>query len=126
MPADHLDTVVAETLKVPATVWHQAFEGFLATPDFPPALRGFDAPVLLAWGDRDAYADRAGQDRLLAALPQARLLVYEGGGHAFHWEDPPRFVGDLLAFLEGPAARPGPPGAHATAGSAAPTGSART
>ena len=100
MPADHLDVVVAETLKVPAAVWHQAFEGFLATPDFPPALRGFPAPALLAWGDQDAYADRTAQDRLLAALPQAQLRVYQGGGHAFHWEDPARFASDLVAFLD--------------------------
>jgi pimeloyl-ACP methyl ester carboxylesterase len=104
MPSDHLDVVVAETLKVPARVWHQAFAGFLAAPAFPPALRGFRAPTLIAWGDQDAYTGRAGQDQLLAALPQARLRVYQGGGHAFHWEDPPRFASDLLAFLEGPGA----------------------
>ena len=31
MSADHLDTVVAETLKVPARVWHAAFAGWLTT-----------------------------------------------------------------------------------------------
>jgi pimeloyl-ACP methyl ester carboxylesterase len=34
MPADHLDAVVSETLKVPARVWREAFDGFLKTPDF--------------------------------------------------------------------------------------------
>jgi pimeloyl-ACP methyl ester carboxylesterase len=100
MPDDHLEVVVAETLKVPAYVWHQAFEGFLATPPFPPVLRGFRAPTLLAWGDRDAYASRDSQDALLAALPQARLRVYEGGGHAFHWEEPAVAAADLVAFLQ--------------------------
>ena len=92
--------LVAETLAVPAHVWHQAFEGFLATPAFTPALSAFRAPALVAWGDRDAYAGRDSQDRLLAALPHARLRVYEGGGHAFHWEEPSAFVADLVPFLD--------------------------
>lgn len=110
MPEDHLGAVVDETLKVPARVWHEAFAAFVNTPPFPESIRAVTAPALLAWGNRDAYASRASQERLLAALPDARLVVYEGGGHAFHWEDPATFTADLLAFLDGAAAppRPGP------------------
>jgi pimeloyl-ACP methyl ester carboxylesterase len=32
-------------------------------------------------------------------IPGARFIVYEGYGHAFHWEDPKRFAADLVAFL---------------------------
>lgn len=39
------------------------------------------------------------QDRLVASIPGSRLVIYEGGGHAFHWEDPARFATDLSAFL---------------------------
>ena len=35
---------------------------------------------------------------LLARIPGAELRVYEGGGHALHWERPARFAGDLVAF----------------------------
>ena len=95
-----LDTVVGETLKVPARVWHATFGGFLDTPDVLSHLTDrVQVPVLLAWGDRDTYALRGDQDRLLAALPQARLRVYEGGGHAFHWEDPAGFAAELEAFV---------------------------
>src|SRR6188768_2028938 len=38
MDADHLDTVVAETLKVPAFVWHATFSGFLESGDFSSEL----------------------------------------------------------------------------------------
>lgn len=99
MDAAHLDAVVAETLKVPARVWREAFGGFLATPDFTADLRRVAAPVLLVWGDKDAYVDRPRQDRLLAALPAAQLTVYKDGGHAMHWEDPARFASDLVTFL---------------------------
>jgi pimeloyl-ACP methyl ester carboxylesterase len=99
MPADHLDTVVAETLKVPARVWHAAFKGFLETPDFSDELAGVGVPALILWGDGDTYALRASQDRLRSVIPGAKLLVYEGNGHALHWEDPVRFTSDLVSFL---------------------------
>jgi pimeloyl-ACP methyl ester carboxylesterase len=99
MDASHLDALVAETLKVPAFVWHAAFQGFLATPDFTSELGSVSVPVLLMWGDRDTYASRAAQDRLLQAIPHARLTVYEGFGHALHWEDPVRIADDLTAFV---------------------------
>ena len=99
MPVDHLDTVVAETLKVPARVWHEAFKGFLETPDFSSELAGVTVPTLILWGDRDTYALRASQDRLRSVIPGAKLLVYEGNGHALHWEDPIRFTSDLASFL---------------------------
>jgi pimeloyl-ACP methyl ester carboxylesterase len=98
--AAFLDTVVEETLKVPARVWHEAFTGFLTTPDCLAELGRTAPPTLLMWGDRDAYAVRADQDALLAAIPGAQLVVYEGGGHAFHWEDPARAAADIMAFAE--------------------------
>jgi pimeloyl-ACP methyl ester carboxylesterase len=94
-----LETVVAETLKVPARVWHQAFSGFLATPDFTDELRRVTVPVLLVWGDRDTYATRADQDALQRAMPAARLVVLEGTGHAVHWEKPDKVVDAVVGFL---------------------------
>ena len=99
MPADHLDAVVAETLKVPARVWREVFDGFLKTPDFTSELTKISVPVLLMWGDRDSYALSAAQDRLREVMPRARFIAYEGSGHAFHWEDPKQFTRDLVPFL---------------------------
>ena len=59
------DTVVEETLKVPARVWHQTFTGFVETPDFTHELAGARTPVLLIWGDQDTYTLRKDQDTLL-------------------------------------------------------------
>ena len=99
MDPAHFDTIVSETVKVPAFVWHEVFNGFLATDDFTGELANVSMPALLAWGDRDTYTLRAAQDRLLQVIPGARFIVYEGYGHAFHWEDPKRFAADLVAFL---------------------------
>lgn len=99
MPEDHLDTVVAETQKVPARVWHEAFSKFLETPDFSGDLARVNVPTLILWGDRDTYTGRASQDRLSSVIRGARLEIYEGNGHAVHWEAPLEVTGDLVEFL---------------------------
>jgi non-heme chloroperoxidase len=99
MDAAHLDTVVAETLKVPAFVWHAAFNGFLETGDVTGQLTHVTAPTLLIRGALDTYASSQAQDRLRQAIPHAQLITYERHGHAFHWEDRERFVTDLVSFL---------------------------
>jgi non-heme chloroperoxidase len=100
VPAEFLETVVSESLKVPARVWRAAFQAHLSTPDLSRDLALLSVPTLLVWGDRDSYAVRGDQNALLAAIPGARLITYAGGGHAVHWEDPRRFARDLAAFVE--------------------------
>jgi pimeloyl-ACP methyl ester carboxylesterase len=97
VPAAFLDTVVRESLKMPARVWRDTFAGFLEDVSAPD-LHRIGAPTLLVWGDRDDLVRRLDQDRLLAAIPGSRLLVYEGAGHALHWEEPARFAADVAAF----------------------------
>jgi pimeloyl-ACP methyl ester carboxylesterase len=50
------------------------------------------------WGERDALTPRQDQEVLLRRIPGARLRVYEGTGHALHWEQPARFAAELAAF----------------------------
>jgi non-heme chloroperoxidase len=94
---DQMDVFVQESLKVPPRVWAAAFNGF-AELDQGLDLWGVRVPTLLIWGDRDAFTPRAAQDGLLEALEEARLEVYEGVGHAVHWEQPLRFARDVTAF----------------------------
>lgn len=102
VPAAFLDAIVRESLKVPARVWRAAFEGFFED-DFVKELGTITAPTLLLWGDRDGLSRRADQDGLLAAITESRLAVYDGAGHALHWEEPERFAGDLVSFAKNPA-----------------------
>jgi non-heme chloroperoxidase len=94
-----IDACVLESLKVPARVWRDAFAGFIDI-DFTDALRWLRVPVLVASGDRDGFFPLDHALRLHDLIPGSRLLVYEGGGHAFHWEDPDSFVRDLVGFLK--------------------------
>jgi non-heme chloroperoxidase len=80
----------------------------LKTPDLTSELTKVSVPVLLMWGDRDSYALREAQDRLLEVMPKARFIAYEGFGHAFHWEDPQQFTKDLVPFLTSRAGRDSP------------------
>jgi non-heme chloroperoxidase len=98
IPEGMLDDVVDESLKLPAHAWNA-----LAAPlrvNHAPSLRRMYSPAMLAWGDQDAIGTRADQAALLDAIPDSRLVVYPGGGHAFHWEDPAAFAGDLVAFVD--------------------------
>jgi non-heme chloroperoxidase len=98
VPEAFMETVVAETRKVPVRVWDAALRGMLEERAQPQPR--IEAPTLLAWGEKDAMVTRADQDDLLGAIPHARLLVYEGAGHALHWEQPERYAADLAAFAE--------------------------
>jgi pimeloyl-ACP methyl ester carboxylesterase len=92
-----IEGAVQESLKVPAFVWRQAFAGLLEA-DHTPELGRIAAPTLIAWGTDDAFFPRPDQDVLQRGIRGARLIAYDGGGHAFHWEDPFKFAADLTRF----------------------------
>jgi non-heme chloroperoxidase len=97
VPPWFLDNAIAESLELPARVWHAVFGKLLELDPLP--LSTIVAPTLILWGDRDTVARRADQDELLAGLRYARLTVYEGTGHALHWEEPERFAADVALFV---------------------------
>jgi pimeloyl-ACP methyl ester carboxylesterase len=99
VPPAFLDTVVRESLKVPAYVWKAACQALMET-DLSGELGKISAPTLIVWGDRDAYFPRHHQDALAAAIKGSHLIVYQGVGHGVHWEAPARFAADLEKFIE--------------------------
>jgi pimeloyl-ACP methyl ester carboxylesterase len=100
IPPAFLETAIAESLKVPARVWRGAFQGFMED-DFASERGKIRTPTLLIWGDQDSFVPREDQDALLTAIKGAHLVVYEGAGHALHWEEPARFAADVAAFVAG-------------------------
>ena len=42
---------------------------------------------------------RADQAMLDAGIANSRLAIYEGAGHAVHWEEPARVAADIAAFV---------------------------
>ena len=98
VPEPFFEGVVAESLKAPARVWQDAFDGIIAFDD-AAELGRIAAPTLIVWGDHDGlFASSEEQQRLAAAIPGARLTVYPETGHSPNWERPERVAADLEAF----------------------------
>lgn len=98
VPRTYLDTMIANSLKLPASVWQQVAHGF-ADEDHTAALGRITAPTLLIWGDQDGFFGAKDQQALVEAIPGARLSVFEDTGHAPHAEQPHRFNRELSDFL---------------------------
>jgi pimeloyl-ACP methyl ester carboxylesterase len=73
--------------------------------DFSGEVGKIKASTLIVWGDRDAYFPRSDQEALASAIAGSQLTVYEGAGHALHWEEPAHFAADLVSFVEAGAGR---------------------
>jgi non-heme chloroperoxidase len=99
IPPEYFNTVVNESLKLPARVWKSIVAEW-GDVDHVAGLKKYDRPTLIIWGEKDSYCPRADQDILAGAIPNSQLLVYEGTGHAVHWEEPKRFAEELMAFLK--------------------------
>jgi non-heme chloroperoxidase len=100
VPEEFLETVVSESLKLPARVWRDYWQGVVLTVDHAAQLMEIDVPTLILWGEQDALFPREEQERLAAGIPGATLKMYPETGHAVHWERPEWVVRDLEAFIK--------------------------
>jgi non-heme chloroperoxidase len=98
IPPSFLDTAVAESLKVPASVWQQALDGLLAE-DHSGSLAQIAAPTLILFGDQDIFVTAAEQAVLDAEIPDSTLITYADTGHGTHVELPRRVTRDVRRFL---------------------------
>ena len=105
IPEEFLERALSESLKVPARVWRDYWEGVVLGVDDTARLGEIGAPTMILWGEWDAPLPREDQERRAAAIPKATLKVYPETGHLAHWVRPGWVVRDLEAFLKGaPAA----------------------
>lgn len=100
-PIDSLQLAlfIDESLKLPLHVWKGVAAGLVAE-DFTKDLQTIDVPVLIFWGRNDMICFKADQENFERNLENEKLIVYDGTGHALHWEEPERFVADLLSFVK--------------------------
>jgi non-heme chloroperoxidase len=104
VPEGFLERAVTESLKVPARVWRDYYEGVVLTVDDTARLGEIGAPTLILWGEQDALLPREEQEWRAAAIPDATLKVYPEIGHLAHWVRPEWVVRDLDAFMKETAA----------------------
>jgi non-heme chloroperoxidase len=99
IPPEFLEMIVQENLNVPARVWIETTKGLL-DDDSADELDRITTPTLILWGGKDAILPRSDQEALASAIPNARLVIYPGAGHALYWEEPERVARDLVAFAQ--------------------------
>ena len=107
VPEAFLDMVVQESLKLPARVWRAAFLQGVQGADQGPRSRVSARWTLLLCGECDTLRAR-GQETPADSIPGSRLEIYPRAGHALHWEEPARFVEDLLRSSATSRSRPAP------------------
>jgi non-heme chloroperoxidase len=98
LPPEFFERIIVESLKLPPRLWRLAIDRLIEHDDTRQLAR-IEVSTLLLWGDRDALFSRAEQDRFMAALPAARLTVYEETGHCPNWELPEQVAADITAFM---------------------------
>lgn len=67
------------------------------------ALAALNMPVLILWGEMDAWVPLENGERLHQLMPTATYITYQGVGHLLQEEASEAFNRDLLAFLESTA-----------------------
>jgi pimeloyl-ACP methyl ester carboxylesterase len=93
----------ALAVRVPSAVVGLQFQAALAH-DTADRLPSVTAPTLVVHGTADEGIASANSERIAALIPGARLVLFDGVGHLFWFEEPDRTVG-LLLELTGAAGR---------------------
>jgi non-heme chloroperoxidase len=101
VPEEILEAALSQTLKVPARIWRDYYDGVALTLDDTARLGEIDVPTLILWGEQDAVLGREEQEWRAAEIPAATLKVYPETGHAVAFERPEWVVRDLEEFIEG-------------------------
>ena len=98
IPQSFLDTIIGESLRVPARVWKAGLEGQIEA-DPLAAARRCRAPAILIHGEKDSFMPHSDQLKLRDALPSARLFTLKGAGHSPQWERPEETAALVKAFV---------------------------
>jgi pimeloyl-ACP methyl ester carboxylesterase len=70
------------------------------TAELEPRLGEVNVPVLVVWGEEDAWLDPSQADRLGEAILDSRVKKIPGVGHFVPEDAPEVLARELLAFLE--------------------------
>ncbi len=98
IPESFLDTAVAESLKVPASIWKAALLGLIAE-DHGSRLHELRSRTLILHGSEDVFFGIDEAVRLDELIPRSRLIEYPLTGHGVHVEVPHAVTHDIDRFL---------------------------
>ena len=72
----------------------------MSMQDYRPVLKDITAPCLITFGCESNYYPPGNYAYMKDQIPQARVIPFEGCGHALHIQDPEKFNRELIAFLK--------------------------
>jgi pimeloyl-ACP methyl ester carboxylesterase len=99
LPSAEHELMLSYNLLVPPAI-RSAMGGRPAA--YESVLRSLQIPVLAIHGSEDCFNLPTMAEYTVRTCPSARLLVYEGVGHAPFWESAQRFNSDLADYLDSP------------------------
>jgi non-heme chloroperoxidase len=76
-----------------------AFWISMVMQDYRPVLADIEAPCLLTYGTESNYYPPENHAYMQNQIPDARVMPFEGCGHALHIQDPELFNNAVLNFL---------------------------
>ena len=76
-----------------------AFWIAMAIQDYRPVLKNIETPCLLTYGTESNYYPPENYQYMQELLPDARIVAFEGCGHALHLQDPALFNATVNDFL---------------------------
>lgn len=103
--ADFIRRQRKDAAGIPLRVWLAVIDQGLPSNDLQRTLPQLKAPALLIWGSKDPIFEEDERQTLRAALPAARVKIFDGLGHNPFWEDPPAVAAAINGFLDDRTAR---------------------
>ena len=100
--ADFIRRQRIDSAAIPLRVWLAILDQALPANPYEELQRSLPrllAPTLLIWGSKDPIMEEPVRASLRAALPQAKVQIYEGLGHNPFWEDPRAVAQTINSFL---------------------------
>lgn len=77
-------------------------QALLGRPDAAPVLGGIRCPVLIGVGRQDAWSPVAQHEAMVAAIPHAKLVIFEDSGHMAPVEAPSAVIAAFKTWLSDP------------------------
>lgn len=105
-PPEVAEEMVRATMRTPALAGARMLDDH-GIIDWRDMLATITIPTLVCVGRHDIQAPVSAAEHVAAAVPNARLVIFEESAHAPFYEEPDRFNAELARFMAG---TPGPGG----------------
>ena len=82
------------------TIHRQQITALVNRPDAAPLLPQIACPVLIGVGELDRWSPPEQHEPMVAAIPSARMVVFDGAGHMAPMETPEAVSAALVEWME--------------------------